>query len=144
MADWSTLFAAALAGGGISGGVAFVKFVRDEHRHRVAERAAALESEEERLQQPLQTQATQLGFVERATVIQQRAIESLEAQVEDQQLRYSLYKKETDEKIAGLEKKVTKLDASLRERDEYIASLHRVISDQEMQLRGRPPAAPGP
>lgn len=139
MADWSTLFAAALAGGGISGAVAFAKFLRDEHRHRAAERAATLESEEERLQQPLKTQATQLGFVERATVIQQRAIESLEAQVEDQQLRHSIYKQETDEKIAGLEKKVAGLDASLRQRDEYIASLHRVISDQEMQLRGRPP-----
>lgn len=136
MADWSTLAGAVLGGGGITGVVAFARFVRDERRQR----AAGKRAEEDR---PLEAQVTQLGLVERATVIQQRAIESLEAQVEDQKLRYSIYKQETDERIAGLEQRVGQLQTSLRQRDEYITELHGVISGLEVQLHGRRRQAPG-
>lgn len=141
MANSSNFITAFLGGGAITGLVAFAKFVRDEARHRRAERKAAQREEravtKEAEEKPLQTQAATLGLVERATVIQQRAIESLEAQVEDWSVRHQLYKKDTDEKIAKLEQKIADLGAVVQQRDAYIAELQGVISQQEIELHGK-------
>jgi predicted RNase H-like nuclease (RuvC/YqgF family) len=141
MANSSTFITAFLGGGTITGLVAFAKFLRDEERHRRAERKAAQQEQQaakqEAEEKPIQAQAATLGLVERATVIQQRAIESLEAQVEDWSVRHQLYKKDTDEKIERLEKKITELGAALQQRDAYIAELQGVISKQEIELHGK-------
>lgn len=134
MADWSTWATAALTGGGGAAAVAFVQFLFDERRKRAVDRQA----EEDR---PLETQVTQLGLVDRATLIQQRAIEALEEQVEDQKVRYSIYKQETDQRIAGLEEKIEELQASLEQKDAYIGRLQGVVSSQELELRGYRSAA---
>lgn len=135
MSDWSTYVLAALTGGGGASLVPAIKALPEWRRHRREEREAEEAAEKS---QPLraEAQAQVLGAADQALVIHQRSINTLEQQVEDLQLRYSLQQKESDEKIRQLTDENRQLNDEMTRLNQHIAQLYQTMGKMAEELRG--------
>lgn len=135
MSDWSTYVLAALTGGGGASLIPAIRALPEWRRHRREEREAEAAAEQS---QPLRTkaQAQVLGAADQALVIHQRSIDTLEQQVEDLQLRYSLQKKDADEEIRQLKDDNRQLNNEVTRLNERIAQLYQTMGKMAEELRG--------
>jgi uncharacterized coiled-coil DUF342 family protein len=135
MVDWSTYVVAALTGSGATAAVTLARSLPEWWQHWKADREAEQAEEQS---QPLraQAQAQVLGAADQALVIHQRSIDTLEAQVEDLQLRYSLQQRESDDKIRRLTDENRQLNDEMTRLNQHIAQLYQTMGKMAEELRG--------